>query len=112
MILNVIIVVLILLGMGVFCYINYKRCKDDLEKSLYILLFFVSIIPISLYYLDRYNIPTLLGWSVNVNSQNWLSFLASYSSGVISAIIGAVVLVIVTIVQIKKNNEDSIKRIF
>ena len=36
MILNVIIVVLILLGMGVFCYINYKRCKDDLEKSLYI----------------------------------------------------------------------------
>lgn len=110
MILNVIIVVLILLGMGVFCYLNYKRCKDDLEKSLYILLFFVSIIPISLYYLDRYNIPTLLGWSVNVNSQNWLSFLASYSSGVISAIIGAVVLVIVTIVQIKKNNEDSIKR--
>jgi len=110
MILNIIITVIILGVTAWFCYFNYKKCEDDLEKSLYILLFCVSSTPIVIYYLDRYNVPTWLGWSINVNSQNWLSFLASYSSGIMSAIISAVVLVIVTILQIKKNNEDTIKR--
>lgn len=110
MILNIIITVIILGLTAWFCYFNYKKCKNDLEKSIYILLFCVSAIPIVIYYLDRYNVPTWLGWSVNVNSQNWLSFMANYSSSVISAIISAVILVIVTILQIQKNNEDNIKR--
>lgn len=110
MIINILTTIIIMGMIAVFCYINYKKCKDDLEKSLYILLFFVSVVPIAIYYLDRYDVPTYLGWSINVNSQNWLSFLANYSSGIISAIISAVVLVIVTILQIKKNNEDNIER--
>jgi len=110
MIINIIISAIILGLAGWFCYFNYKKCEDDLEKSLYILLFFVYATPIFIYYLDRYNVPTWLGWNVNVNSQNWLSFMANYSSSVISAIISAVVLVIVTIVQINKNNEDNRKR--
>ena len=110
MVINILTTIIILGIIANFCYINYKKCKDDLEKSLYILLFFVSMVPIVIYYLDRYNIPTYLGWSVNVNSQNWLGFLANYSAGIISAVISAVVLVIVTILQIKKNNEDNIER--
>lgn len=68
------------------------------------------MVPIVIYYLDRYDVPTYLGWSINVDSQNWLAFLANYSAGIISAVISAVVLVIVTILQIKKNNEDNIER--
>ena len=110
MVVNILTVIIILGAIFCFCYVNYKKCKDDLEKSLYLLLFFVSMVPMAIYYLDRYNVPTYLGWSINVDSQNWLSFLANYSAGIISAVISAVVLVIVTILQIKKNNEDNIKR--
>lgn len=110
MVINILTAIIIIVFMAIFCYINYKKCKDDLEKSLYILLFFVSIVPAVIYYLDRYNVPTQLGWTVDVNTQNWLGFLANYSSGIISAIISAVILVIVTILQIKKNNEDNIER--
>ena len=115
MVINILTTIIILGMIAVFCYINYRKCKDDLEKSLYILLFFVSMVPIVIYYLDRYDVPTYLGWNINVDSQNWLSFLANYSAGIISAgiisaVISAVVLVIVTILQIKKNNEDNIER--
>ena len=110
MIVNILISILGLFLIGIFCYKQYKKSQDGLEKSLYILGIFVYIIPVIMFYLDRYNIPTILGWGENVNTQNWLAFLASYSSGVVSAIIGAIVLVIVTILQIKKNNEDNAKR--
>lgn len=110
MLINILTTIIILGMISGFCYINYKKCKDNLEKSLYILLSFVSMVPIVIYYLDRYDVPTYLGWSINVDSQNWLAFLANYSAGIISAVISAVVLVIITIVQIKKNNEDNIER--
>ena len=68
------------------------------------------MVPIAIYYLDKYDIPTCLGWTTNIDSKSWLGFLANYSAGIISAVISAVILVIVTILQIKKNNEDNIKR--
>lgn len=92
------------------CYINYKKCKDNAKKILYITLSFAIITPVIIYYLDRYNIPTYLGLNINIDSQSWLAFLSNYSAGIISAIISAVVLVNVTILQIKKNNEDNNER--
>ena len=49
MVINILIAIIITGFMSAFCYINYKKCKDDLEKSLYILLFFVSIVPAVIY---------------------------------------------------------------
>lgn len=69
------------------------------------------MVPIVIYYLDRYDVPTYLGWNINVDSQNWLSFLANYSAGIISAVISAVVLVIVTILQIKRTMRTILKEI-
>lgn len=66
--------------------------------------------PIVIYYLDRYNVPTYMGWATDVNSQNWLAFWANYSAGIMSAVIGAIVLVLVTIWQINRNKQDSIER--
>jgi len=74
------------------------------------LLFFITLVPIVIYYLDRYNVPTYMGWATDVNSQNWLAFLANYSAGIMSAVIGAIVLVLVTIWQINRNKQDSIER--
>ena len=74
MIINILISILGFFIIGVFCYKNYKKSQDRLEKILYILGIFVYIIPIIMFYLDRYNIPKILGWGKNVNTQNWLAF--------------------------------------
>lgn len=110
MLINIVVVGIILIGMAFFCWYNYKKCKDYIEKDLYILLFFITLVPIVIYYLDRYNVPTYMGWATDVNSQNWLAFLANYSAGIMSAVIGAIVLVLVTIWQINRNKQDSIER--
>ncbi len=110
MLMNIVAVGIILIAMAIFCWYNYKKCEDYIEKILYIMLFFITLVPIIIYYLDRYNVPTYMGWTTNVNSQNWLAFLANYSAGIMSAIIGAIVLVIVTVWQINRNKEDSIER--
>lgn len=94
---------IIIFGIILLCYyIKYKKCKGNAEKILYITLSFAIMTPMIIYYLDRYNIPTYLGLNINVDSQSWLAFLYNYSAGIISAIISAVVLVNVTILQIKK----------
>jgi len=51
-----------------------------------------------------------MGWATNVNSQNWLELLANYSAEIMSAVIGAIVLVLVTIWQINRNKQDGIER--
>ena len=54
MLINIVVVGIILIGMAFFCWYNYKKCKDYIEKGLYILLFFITLVPIVIYYLDRY----------------------------------------------------------
>ena len=110
MIMIIFVSIVIIIVSAYFCYKNYKKCKDDLEKTLYIMLFIAIFTPLTIYYIDRYNIPSLLNWNKNVNTQNWLSFFATYSASIIGAFIGAIFLVLVTIMQINKNNEDNLKR--
>lgn len=70
----------------------------------------VMFIVLIIYYSDRYDIPTKLNLTMNINAQNWLSFIGNYVSSVISAIIGALVAFWTTIYQIKKNNEENNRR--
>lgn len=63
-----------------------------------------------LYYLDRFNIPTFLGWNQNVDTQNWLSILSNFGTSVIVEILGGIILFFVTIMQINRTLEDSRKR--
>ena len=110
MLINIIASILVIIICGYFCYKNYKKCESNLEKLAYVMLFITFLIPFCIYYLDRYNIPSILKWNKNVDTQNWLSFLATYFASVIGAFIGAIVLIIVTIMQIRQNNEDILKR--
>lgn len=51
-----------------------------------------------IYSLDRFDISTLLDWNININSQNCLSFIRNYVTGIISASIGAIVSVCITMI--------------
>lgn len=93
-----------------FIYKSTEKSNSLVEKISYIILATVDSAILIIYYFDRFNVATELGWNTNVNTQNWLNFIATYTTGIISAGIAALVSVFVTIYQIKKNNEENDKR--
>ena len=110
---NVILFIITLTIISLTLYFIYKSTEKSnslVEKISYIVLAIVDSAILIIYYLDRFNIPTELGWNINVNTQNWLDFIATYTTGIISTGIAALVSVSVTIYQIKKNNEENDKR--
>lgn len=88
----------------------YKKCESFTEKMFFIsfslMLVFISII----YFLDVNNIPTLLHWTDNINNQNWLNNILMIASMVFAEVIGGLILIFVTKMQIGENNEFNTKR--
>lgn len=110
---NVILFIITMIIIGLTLYFigrSMRKSNDLVEKICYIVLAVVNSTFLIIYYLDKFNIPTELGWNVNVNTQNWLSFIVTYATSIISAGIAALVSVFITIYQIKKNNEHNEKR--
>ena len=110
---NIILFIITLTIISLTLYFIYKSTEKSnslVEKISYIALAIVDSAILIIYYFDRFNVATELGWNTNVNTQNWLNFIATYTTGIISAGIAALVSVFVTIYQIKKNNEENDKR--
>lgn len=94
----------------VLIYKAIKKTNSITERILEIVLAVVLFSIVSIYYLDRFDIPTKLNWTSNIDTKSWLSFISSYLTGIITAVIAALVAVWTTIYQIKKNNEENEKR--
>lgn len=88
---------------------GYKESKNDFEKVLYILLSVAIIFPLIIYYLDKYNIPSKLGYTENIISSNWVGILTNYSAAIISTLISTVFLIYITFTQIDETYKDNIK---
>ena len=97
-------------GILLFCWNLYKKAENNIHKLLYVTAFVSWIILVIIYELDRNNIPTKWGWTENINTQNWLMFLGTYLPSIISAMVGAIFMIAVTITQIEHNRKDSEKR--
>lgn len=109
---EIIIFLIALIGIAIIIYLAYRaiRKSNSLAEIIGEIIIAVVIATFLLvYYLDRCNIPTKLNWNVNVNTQNWLSFIGNYITGIVSAIIGSLVAVWAALYQTRKNNEDNIK---
>ena len=114
---DIIIILVFIILLLIVVYIikyNYKKLETSFEKIVYILMSATIIafafIIASLYYLDRYNVPSHFEWSKNINTQNWLSILATLFITILAQIISGIILISVTMKQIEKNNEDNYKR--
>ena len=110
---DIILFLISILFVVIMVYLSYRAIKKSnslAEKLSEIIMAMIMATLLIIYYLDRYNIPTELNLAMNMNTQNWLSFIGNYITGIISAIIGALVAVWTTIYQIKKNNEENDKR--
>lgn len=94
---------------GFVCFIIYRhmyRKLDSLnEKSLYLLGCIMYITPILIYIFDRFNIPTL--FFGGVDSARWFDFVTTYVSTVIGAVANGIVLLLITIQQMKIQTFDS-----
>lgn len=110
---NIILFFISFFAICIMLYLSYRAIKKSnslAEKISEIVLAMVMAVILVIYYLDRYDIPTALNLGMNIDTQNWLSFIGNYITGVISAVIGALVAVWTTIYQIKKNNEENNRR--
>lgn len=94
----------------IFAILNYKKCNNGGEKIIFIFYVIIISIPIILYYLDLWNIPSKLNLMKNIDSQNWLGFLFTYVSTIVSSVIGVTASIYIAFIQIRKNNEDNEKR--
>lgn len=105
-----IIFIIVVFGLSIKLFIKgYKDSKSDFEKSIYIFLSVAIIFPLILYYLDRYNVPTVLGYTQNVNASDWVSILTNYSAAIISTLLSTVFLIFITFKQTDETYKDNIK---
>ena len=105
--------ILMLISFIVFIIYTYKHIKKSdsfIEKLLDILLLIIIFTPVMVYYLDYFNVLSHLDIKNNINEQNWLLFVSSYSSSLVSAIFNSSFLYIFTKMQLDRNYLDSKKR--
>lgn len=86
-------------------YKQYKSCKTIDEKTVFFLLISIVAVPLTIYYLDRYDIFSKLKWIDNLDSDRWFNFLATYLSSIFGALIGAVALILMTIHQMDRQDQ-------
>ena len=110
---NILVTILMIFFISLIVYKLYKEYQKSEtinEKVIFWLVLFIAAVPTLVYYIDRYDVISRFGWFENSNSDRWFSFFETYFSSLVSAIIGAVVLIMMTIHQLSlerdKNTED------
>lgn len=60
MIIEIILFIIVFTIILIFARLNFKKCNEVWEKVIFIFYVIIVSIPIILYYLDLWNIPSLL----------------------------------------------------
>ena len=110
---DAVLFIISMIALAIMLYLSYRaiiKSNSLAEKISEIVLAMIMAVILIIYYLDRFDVPTKLNLTANINTQNWLAFLGNYSGAIIGAVIGALVAVWTTLYQIKKNNEQNEKR--
>lgn len=106
--LNIITTILLILISTLMIYKLYKEYQksDTLdEKVVFWLVTLIFVVPMIIYYADRYDIGSNFDWFKNSSPNRWFSFLETYVSSLVSAVIAAVVLIVMTIHQLNLDRE-------
>ena len=102
MIIDIISFIIVFSIILIFAILNFKKCNNYGEKIIFIFYVIIISIPITLYYLDLWNIPSELNLMKNIDSQNWLGFLFTYVSTIVSSVIGVTASIYIALIQIRK----------
>lgn len=91
MILEILIVIIVLIMLCWYWKFKAEKSKEIVEKVIDIVLIVICIIFLIIYYVDRFNLPTLLGMDKNVDTQNWLTIITTSIASIISSAIGGLI---------------------
>ena len=108
---NIIVTILLIIITALMIYKMYEEYQKSEtldEKVVFWLVIMIFVIPMIIYYADRYDIISKFGWFENSSSDRWFSFFETYFSSLVSAIIGAVVLIVMTIHQLNLDREKNL----
>ena len=101
---------LILIVFIIFLYKKgYKSYKDEFSKLLYCLLLNSIIFLLIVYYLDRFNVPSILGYTKNTNSSDWINILTNFFITIISTLLSSIILLKITFKQLEETRKDNIE---
>lgn len=110
---KVIIEILLYLILIVFIIVlykkGYKNFKDEFSKLLYCLLLNSIIFLLIVYYLDKFNVPSLLGYTKNINSSDWINILTNFFITIISTMLSSLILLKITFKQLEETRKDNIE---
>ncbi len=105
-----ILLYLILIVFIIFLYKKgYKSYKDEFSKLLYCLLLNSIIFLLIVYYLDRFNVPSMLGYTKNTNSSDWINILTNSFITIISTMLSSIILLKITFKQLEETRKDNIE---
>lgn len=107
MIIEIVIVVLSIIILNKWCFRQVNKEKETFEKVLYIICIIITDIFLVIYYIDRFNLPSILKISDNINTQNWLIVITSCISSIISTSIGGLIAFFVANKEIDINNKQN-----
>lgn len=102
---GIIIEIVIIIFASLKLYKEYRLSKTIDEKVLFFLIACIFLVPLLIYYIDIYDIPSKLNWNKNSDTERWFNFLATYISSIFGAVIGAVALILMTIHQMDRQDE-------
>lgn len=92
-----------------YVYTSFKEDNNPIIHFVYWCIILIFLVPAILYVMDIYNIPTLLGYTKNVNSDKWFDFFGTYAASILSALFSSAIVIFVTFQQIDKNSEENLE---
>ncbi len=104
-IVGILVELIILIGVFISIYKEYKDLHTITEKTLFCMLILIFLYPLIMFTFDRANLASKIGWVDESNSERWFNYLVTYGSSLVSAIIGSISLVLMTIFQLKRQDE-------
>lgn len=104
MIIEIILVVSSLIILDKWMLKSIKKSKDNIEKIVGVITIIIGNIFLIIYYIDKFNLPTILKINTNVDTQNWLMIITTCIASIISATIGGLIAFGIARNQIKENN--------
>lgn len=107
MIIEIILVALSIIIVNKLSFKQINKEKEIFEKVLYIIFIVITDIFLVIYYLDRFNLPSLLKISDNIDTQNWLNIITNCISAIISAAIGGLIAFFVANKEVESNNRQN-----
>lgn len=100
--------ILIVVSIVVFIYF-WNKLKNPKEKIMFIaIIIFIVVVPLTIYMLDKYNIPSKYNYiNSDTNTNMLFDFVNNYLATILATIMSGALLVLVTFEQIKSQKESN-----